>query len=262
MNLRRTLSLGLVVVAVPLLGGGKGCGGAVNSESAAPDVNGLWSVAYDDMVDVEVTIGGSVYNETISATGGTFTIDHAGTAFAFDVDCSRPEVVCPSEAWPSEVTASQRDARFPHRMWVTLPKQECVGTLVEPAAETCGAGTTNPECDSVCDGEVVTRMRDTFGVITEDGSSFDLFLGAGIASNGINCAMAGISVARADLDTSGAAESNDWRAESMSSGEVVVGYAGGCLWAGDPDMDGELEALVISASLKFTTGFTAARVTR
>ena len=29
------------------------------------------------------------------------------------------------------------------------------------------------------------------------------------------------------------------------------------LWAGDPDMDGDLEALVLGASIKFTTGFTA-----
>ncbi len=51
----------------------------------------------------------------------------------------------------------------------------------------------------------------------------------------------------------------DWSAVAMDAGLVTIGYAGGCLWAGDPNMDGQLEALVASASIKFTTGFTADR---
>ena len=46
----------------------------------------------------------------------------------------------------------------------------------------------------------------------------------------------------------------------MDNGEVVVGYAGGCLWAGDPDDDGTIEGLVIGAKVRFTTGFTAERI--
>ena len=45
----------------------------------------------------------------------------------------------------------------------------------------------------------------------------------------------------------------------MTNGEIAVAYAGGCLWLGDPDMDAELEALVIGAGIKFTTGFTGSR---
>ncbi len=45
----------------------------------------------------------------------------------------------------------------------------------------------------------------------------------------------------------------------MDAGLVSVGFAGGCLWAGDPDMDGDLEALLVGASVKFTTGFTGQR---
>jgi hypothetical protein len=262
MNIGRTVMVGLVVASVPLLGGGKGCGGAVNSETPAPSVNGLWSVAYDDMVDVEITIGGSVYNEQVSAAGGMVTVTHAGTAISFDVDCSRPEVVCPSEAWPTEVGAEMRNDRFPHRMWVTLPRQECSGTTAPADPTMCGEGTGNPDCEDVCNGEIVTREREVFGVIDEEGNSFDLFLGAGVATNGINCGMLGISTAHAQLINSGTAGEMDWRVEQMSPGEVVVGYAGGCLWVGDPDMDGTLEALVIGATLKFTTGFTATRVER
>ena len=50
-----------------------------------------------------------------------------------------------------------------------------------------------------------------------------------------------------------------WQAEAMENGTVDIGYAGACLWADDVDMDGELEAAVLSATLKLTTGFTATR---
>ena len=45
----------------------------------------------------------------------------------------------------------------------------------------------------------------------------------------------------------------------MSDGVVTIGYAGGCLRAGDPNMDSQLQALVIGASVKLTTGFSATR---
>lgn len=118
----------------------------------------------------------------------------------------------------------------------------------------------NPDCDQVCDGEVTTTNREVFGVIAEDGGSFDLLLGAGIASNGINCILLGISVAEADLVNTGSAEGGDWRSVSMGNGTVTTGYAGGCLWVGDPDADQELEAVVLGASIEFTTGFTGTRL--
>jgi hypothetical protein len=33
--------------------------------------------------------------------------------------------------------------------------------------------------------------------------------------------------------------------------------SGGCLWAGDPNMDGQLEAFVVGASVRFSAGFSA-----
>jgi hypothetical protein len=240
-----------------LLMGAQGDGCAASSRSPAPDVTGTWDVTYDDTIGVEITIGGAVYTAELGAQGGTVTIDHQGNPFTFDLDCARPEVLCPSEAWPTTVTAEQRDAAFEHRMIVTLPTQSCAGTLSAPAPGTCGAGTDNPDCDQVCDGEIVVSERETFGVIGETGETFRLYLGAGIATNGLNCALLGWSVADANLDTVGSAEDGDWEALSMSAGLVEIGYAGGCLWAGDPDMDGDLEALVLGASIRFTTGFTA-----
>jgi hypothetical protein len=197
-----------------------------------------------------------VYNAELGGQGGSFTIVHQGQSIPFELDCARPEVLCPSEAWPLQVEIEQRNLSAEHQMIVTLPFHECTGPTSVPTSQSCGEGTNNPECDPVCNGEVVVREHEAFGVIGESGQTFRLYLGGGIATNGINCALLGWSVADATLDTTGSATAEEWEAHSMSDGLVTVGYAGGCLWAGDPDMDGELEALVLGASIKFTTGFT------
>ena len=87
-----------------------------------------------------------------------------------------------------------------------------------------------------------------------------LFLGAGVATNGFNCALLAVSVADADLITVGGPDEESWEAEEMAAGLVTVAYAGGCLFAGNIDSDPALEALVIGASIKFTTGFTGTRL--
>jgi hypothetical protein len=262
MTHHRLFPFALLVTLFPFVtaarGGGCG-GGAAGSKTPAPDVAGDWDITYDDTLAVEVTIGGAVYTQELGAQGGSFTIDHEGQPFTFDLDCAKPEVVCPSEAWPATVSIEQRLARYPHQMFVTLPTQSCSGATRDPAPEECGAGTLNPECDPVCDGEVVTTSREVWGVIDEPGQSFDLLLGAGIATNGVNCVLLGVSVASADLVSEGASGTADWRSVQMQNGEVTTAYSGGCLWAGDPDMDAQLEALVIGASVKFTTGFAGAR---
>ncbi len=246
-----------LLLGLPLLTGAQGDGCAASSRSPAPDVTGTWAVAYDDTIGVEIKIGGAVYDAELGAAGGEVTINHAGRPITFDLDCARPDVLCPGEAWPASVTAEQRDEQFEHRMIVTLPEQRCVGTLRTPAPGSCGAGTDNPDCDQLCDGDIAVSASERFGVIGESGQTFRLYLGAGIATNGINCALFGWSVADAELDTVGSAAGGDWEALGMSNGLVEIGYSGGCLWAGDPDDDGTVEALVLGASIKFTTGFTA-----
>lgn len=238
--------------------GADGCR-AVSSTSPAPDVEGRWAVTYGSTFDVDVAIGGAHYAATVPETGGMVHVEHGGAGFDFEIDCARPEVVCPTEVWPDSVSIDQRDATYQHRMWVTIPSQRCSVALRAPAAAECGEGTSNPDCDPVCDGEITTTEREAFGVIAEDGGSFELLLGGGAASNGVNCVLLGLSVAEADLVTEGRASSNDWRATAMENGEVRTGYAGGCLWAGDPDMDGELQALVLGASLTISVPFDAAR---
>ncbi|HEY3806155.1 MAG TPA: hypothetical protein VGL61_26310 [Kofleriaceae bacterium] len=240
-----------------MLMGAAGDGCAADSTSPAPDVAGTWGVTYDDMIDVEATIGGAVYDSQVGAAGGAFTITGSnGTPYTFDLDCSRPDVVCPSKAWPNEVVVDQDNVMYPHQMIVNLPQAQCQGSLVQPAADACGVGTNNPNCDLVCNGDVDVASAQAFGVIGEAGDSFRLYLGGGIVTNGVNCAMLGYSVADADLVTSG--KGSNWDASAMQSGLVTIGYSGACLFAGTAP-DGDTQALLAAAELKFTTGFTGTK---
>jgi len=253
----KNLSLAyLMLPLLPLVMGAQGDGCAAGSTSPAPDVRGTWGVTYDDTIGVEVKIGGAVYNAELGAAGGSFTINHNGQPYTFNLDCSRPDIVCPSEAWPGSVVVEQRDVQHQHQMVVDLPQATCAGDLSEPAPGTCGAGTSNPNCDLVCGGDVTVKTAQAFGVIGEAGDSFRLYLGGGIVTNGINCAMLGYSVADADLATTGT-KGQDWEATAMQSGLVTIGYSGACLFAGQ--MDGTNQALLVGAEVKFTTGFTGVK---
>lgn len=263
--MRSFYKLGLLMALVPSLmaAKGKGCGGdgdgpAIFSGTPAPDMTGSWDVTYADNLDVEITLGGAVYTAQVGIEGGTVTIDHEGQPITFDLDCSRPEVVCPSEVWPAEVSFRQDDPNYPHRVWMQIPQTECSGQLVAPDPSTCGPETNNPECDDVCDGESTTTTKEAFGTVDEGGDDFWVGLDAKIASNGVNCLLLGGSIAQGHLTTTGSAETEDWEAIS-TSGDVVTVYAGGCLWAGDPNGDGQLEALVLGGSIKITTAFDAVR---
>lgn len=258
----RALIVVAAALSTPILMGAKakGCGGdsTVFSKSDAPSMAGVWDVTYDDRLDLEITIGGAVYTEQLGPQGGSVTIDHDGQPFTFELNCAREEVVCPSEVWPAEVSFRQDNETYPHRVWLQVPDQECDGQLVEPEPSECGPGTNNEDCDRVCDGEVITTTKEAFGTIDEPGESFAVALGIGIASNGVNCVLLGGSYAEGDLDTEGSAEDGDWEAVA-STGDVVTDYSGGCLWAGDPNMDGQLEALVLGARVRIATGFDASK---
>jgi hypothetical protein len=245
-----------VVPSLPFLMGAQGDGCAAGSRSPAPDVRGTWAIDYDDEIGVEVKIGGAVYTAELGATGGTVTINHAGKPYSFDLDCARPDVVCPSEAWPKQVLIEQRDVMHQHQMVVNLPSAQCDEALTQPAPGTCGSGTSNPSCDLVCGGDITVKTAQAFGVIGESGDSFRLFLGGGIVTNGINCAMLGYSVADADLENVGT-KGSDWEAVGMNAGLVTVGFSGACLFAGQ--VNGTNQALLVGAELKFTTGFTGAK---
>jgi hypothetical protein len=260
MDRSRWLLTGLAC-ALPLVMGAKG-GCMYNSKEAAPVVAGTWALTYDDRMEVDVTIGGAVYHQSLPSGGGAFTVNHNGTPFSFHVDCARPDVICPSEVWPAQVSIDQRDPTYQHRMWVQIPVQACSGQLVAPKAGECGAGTSNPDCDPVCTGTITTKSAEAFGLINSAGDAFDLFLGGGVATNGVSCALLGISAAHATLVNTGAAATDDWTTQAMRDGVVKTAYAGACLFAGDVIMDGQLEALALGATVEVRTKFSASRVTR
>jgi hypothetical protein len=144
-------------------------------------------------------------------------------------------------------------------VWLQVPEQTCSGSLVDPDPSACGEGTDNPDCTPMCSGEITTTTKEAFGTIDQAGESFWVGLGASIASNGVNCALLGGSVAQGDLTTEGSADAGTWRAVA-SEGEVVTQYVGGCLWVGDPNGDGSAEALVLGATVRFATGYSAHRI--
>ncbi len=250
----------LPLATLPLLFGFTNCGGALFSTDEAPSMEGDWSVIYDDVVGVEATIGGAVYTAELGAQGGSFTVDVDGEPITFALDCASEEITCSSEVWAPEVALEHREPEYPNRVWMPVERQVCDGEEVEPAPELCGEGTDNPDCDKVCDGEMVTEDVSAFGLISEDGSEFAMLLGAGVATNGVNCAMLGVSIAEGAVTSTGGADTGEaWTAEVVD-GDVAVAYAGACLWADDVDGDEELEAAVLGASITFRTGFLAERV--
>jgi hypothetical protein len=232
---------------------------AYYDEDPAPDVEGSWDITYDDLIGVEITLGGAVYTAELGVQGGTVTIDHEGEPITFELDCADENIVCPSEVWPEQVAFEQREVEYPHRVWMPLPTQTCDGEMAPALPEECGEETLNPECEDVCEGEMVADTEDRFGLISEDATEMAVVLGGGAATNGVNCALLGLSLASADLVSTGSTETGDWTGTHLSEGEVAVGYAGGCLWADDVDGDSELEAVVLSASVVFTTGFEGVR---
>ncbi|MEZ4269318.1 MAG: hypothetical protein R3F39_23415 [Myxococcota bacterium] len=220
-----------------------------------PNVSGAWQVEYDDSMTLEITLGGAVYTRTLGPEGGAVTIDHNGQPFEFNLDCARAEVLCPSEVWPATVTMVQPDPNFEARVTLNLPTQTCNGTVVAADRSKCGEGTRNPDCDDVCEGTVVTTNSKREGLLHKGGDKFSVLLGAGAASNGINCLLLGLSVAEADVVSEGGPRAKTWEAVRMERGKVTTGYAGGCLWAGTAD-----DALVTAASVKVSTPFTANRL--
>ena len=56
--------------------------------------------------EIAETIGGDLDMSINESGGGTITIDHEGQPIRFELDCSRPEIVCPRETWPGTVTDS------------------------------------------------------------------------------------------------------------------------------------------------------------
>jgi hypothetical protein len=236
-------------------GGGGSSGGDVAGGSSwvgTPDVRGQWALSWQDDLEVAITIGGTSYTETLGPQGGLVTIHHNGQPFSFDLDCSRDVVVCPSEVWPDSVTFDQDLSFLPRNVYVTIPSHDCDGELVDVDPAECG-----PEAEScqLCDGNTTLSETETIGRISFDNERLAVFLDGGLATSGVTCALLGLSVATADLETTDP-DSGDYRGVALTNGRVITGFGGGCMWVADPDADGSTELLAFGASITFTTHFT------
>lgn len=97
---KRALGRALTLAALVCLSGcGKGIAGGLT-----PDFAGVWDVTYDDSVEVEFTLGEQHISSRIDEVGGQVSVRDAGVALDLEVDCTRPELVCPSEVWPRELS--------------------------------------------------------------------------------------------------------------------------------------------------------------
>jgi hypothetical protein len=74
----------------------------------SPDFAGEWDVTYDDSMRFELRLGGQLQRSELAEPGGQVVlIGDAGAALELDVDCTRPDLVCPAEVWPRELVLTQ-----------------------------------------------------------------------------------------------------------------------------------------------------------
>lgn len=241
------------------------------STNPAPDVQGDWDVTYDDQIDVEIDIGGSIYSGSITGDSGSISFTHDGNPVDLPLDCSYAWVVCPSEIFPSTVTLEQRRFQdLPHQVHMTLNSTECAGTprLPDETAEECDSADENRPCDvEICD-DVVTTTKTTIGTISDPGDTlqrhpdFDLnlLLGGDFAMPTANCVLTSWSIAQADIVYTGDydvdATEPEMMGESLTNGEIITEYGGACFWF-EEDYTGDLRAALLGATITLTTGFTA-----
>lgn len=98
-GVRLLAGLCLLAVLASLSGCGKGIAGGLT-----PDFAGVWDVTYDDAVEVAFTLGEQHVSSRVDEVGGQVSVRDAGVALDLEVDCTRPELVCPSEVWPRELS--------------------------------------------------------------------------------------------------------------------------------------------------------------
>lgn len=87
-----------------------GCGRSA-ARGSSPDFAGEWDVTFDDSMGLELRLGGQVQRTRLAETGGAFALRDAGAGLELEVDCTRPELVCPGEVWPRELVLTQAPGR-------------------------------------------------------------------------------------------------------------------------------------------------------
>jgi len=200
--------LGLSLVSLLLLTAAddekRGCGSGLNNRPGEKgvDVGGVdgadWAVSYGSDVEVTIKDGGAVVaTQTLAwAVGGSFDVEE--TDFDLQEFCDREDVVCPYDVFPDQVTMTQPGNDL-HLLFVTF---EPKGPLAD-AVDVTLLGNVDSDYD------------------------FSIALGVQGATNGV-CGLLGVSYATGSITTNSADPPKGVSLE----GEIVVGYAGGCLVAG------------------------------
>src|SRR5688572_24379156 len=91
-----------------LLANAAGLWGHSSALGVRPDLAGTWDTLPDDVIDVEVKVGGEEHGARTRAEGGRVAFHDAGTLVELELDCARPELTCPHELLARELTLTNR----------------------------------------------------------------------------------------------------------------------------------------------------------
>ena len=204
--MRSSLLAILAVASLTVLMGAKegGCGQGLDNRPGDPgiDVGGAtgatWAVSYSKNVKVIVKDAGGIVATHDVVVGAGASFDVGGVTINLDQYCARPDVVCPYDVFPAQVRMTQPGSDL-HLLYVQY----------KPKGPLAGLGS-------------VTLL----GNVDSD-DDFSIALGIGAAGSG-QCGLLAISYATGHIDGNGATTP---RGVSLD-GEIVTGYAGGCVVAG------------------------------
>jgi hypothetical protein len=103
-SLLTALLMGLLVAALNMTG----VLGRSRALGVRPAVAGTWDAVFDDTIDVTADVEGEDHQARTGAGGGRVAFHDAGSFVQLEVDCARPELVCPQELLPRELTLDNR----------------------------------------------------------------------------------------------------------------------------------------------------------
>jgi len=122
----------------------------------APDFTGTWDVTYDDSIAVEVQRADTEpLRGRVGEQGGPLAFSDAGAGLALEVDCARPDLVCPSEVWPRELSLQRAPGKL-----------DDDGAQLAQPLEGLGTGPCAARPGSYATGELLTTSS-THAVQTE-----------------------------------------------------------------------------------------------
>lgn len=250
-----------------------GLSGGSNSTAAVRDVSGNYALAYDEKLTLRLEAGGAVREVTQTGYGSIVdfgSVNGQPTTLDLTAFCAKPEVVCPSEAFWTNVSISQPDLSANQ---LDLQKLTVVDNTRhsldagQRAAAISGLvdhnqgdrfllglglqGAGNGNCIalgvSLAGGrfsrtgehpETTSELRTKAGhLCSRDAGTSDAGL---LADGGVDCEL--VAITRLVVPTGAAVE-------GIKDGRVFIGWAGGCAFG----------PVLAGATLSIETGYTGAR---